>query len=118
MKKPVKGPNRKANAMGLDRTKLAEAKSSAALKSMSDRLDNPKGKNAGLTLSQALSRRGKELDLFRGAEKLYSERDRAKALGKNSASIAAAKSGASRSVAGKVKPNPNKSKTTYLKGKK
>lgn len=29
-----------------------------------------------------------------------------------------AKSGASRSVAGKVKPNPNKSKATYLKGKK
>lgn len=85
MKAPVKGPNRKANAKGLDRTKLAAAKSGAALKSMSNRFDNPKGKNAGLTLSQALGRASMENNLFKEAEKLYSERDKAKALGKASA---------------------------------
>jgi hypothetical protein len=68
-------PVRKANARGLDRTKLAEAKTNTALKSMSDRFDNPKGQNAGLTLSQALGRRANELNLFDKSTKLYKERD-------------------------------------------
>lgn len=71
----VEKPVRKANARGLDRTALANAKSNAALKSMSDRFDNPKGRNAGLTLSQALGRRAQELNLFDESTRLKKERD-------------------------------------------
>lgn len=102
MKTPVKGTNRKANAMGLDRTKLADAKDKTALKSMSQRFDNPKGKNAGLSPMEVLGRKSMENKLFNAATKLSQESRKFEALGKNSASIAAAKSGASRSVAGKV----------------
>jgi hypothetical protein len=57
----------------MDRTAMAAAKQGTALKSMSDRFDNPKGKNAGLTLSQALGRRGMELNLFEQGQKLRKE---------------------------------------------
>lgn len=68
-------PNRSASARGMDRAALADAKSGAALKSMSDRFDNPKGRNADLSLSQALGRRAQELNLFDDSTKLYKERN-------------------------------------------
>ena len=68
-------PMRAANARGLDRTALSDAKQGTALKSMAARFDNPKGVNAGLTLSQALGRRAQELNLFDEGGKLRKERN-------------------------------------------
>ncbi len=74
MKPPVKKPTT-TRKRGLDRDVLADAKTNAALHSMGDRFDNPKGRNAGLTLSQALGRRAMELNLFEKARKLSKEKE-------------------------------------------
>jgi hypothetical protein len=73
MKPPVKTTTTRKR--GLDREVMADAKTNAALKSMSDRFDNPKGKNAGLTLSQAMGRRMMELKLFEQGQKLRKEKE-------------------------------------------
>ena len=95
---------RKPTTMNKDRESLSDAKDKAALKSMSDRFDNPKGKNAGLSLSQAFGRRIKELDLFDESTKLMKDARKFRVAGKQLEKNKTALSGASRSIKGKVVP--------------
>lgn len=122
MKAPVKGPNRKADAMGAGRKEKAKA-----LLNVSTMLANKakvEGAKPGGGLRQSMKATDialKSQDAFGKAVGLASELGKIKEEGARMARTQgkpSATSGASRSVAGKVKPNPNKSKATYLKGKK
>lgn len=122
MKKPMSAGQkyRKADSMGAGRKEKAKALLDVSRKfAEKAKTEAPAPFQLGAIPKPTSSSKSNEA--FGKAVTLALELRKIKKEGANMARTQgkpSATSGASRSVAGKVKPNPNKSKATYLKGKK